>query len=109
VHNADLSADCAVVALAQRVEKEFKALDVLVHCAGVHSTGSLEKTPVQQLDVLYRTNFRMPFALTQALLPLLKSQQGQIVFVNSSQGLQAKRNTGFFAATQHASTREIDL
>ena len=102
VHNADLSADSAVVALAQRVEKEFKALDVLVHCAGVHSTGSLEKTPVQQLDVLYRTNFRMPFALTQALLPLLKSQQGQIVFVNSSQGLQAKSNSGLFAATQHA-------
>jgi NADP-dependent 3-hydroxy acid dehydrogenase YdfG len=36
------------------------------------------------------------------LLPLLKSRQGQIVFINSSQGLQAKGNTGPFAATQHA-------
>jgi NADP-dependent 3-hydroxy acid dehydrogenase YdfG len=44
----------------------------------------------------------MPFALTQALLPLLKSQQGQIVFINSAQGLLAKPNTGPFAATQHA-------
>jgi NADP-dependent 3-hydroxy acid dehydrogenase YdfG len=102
VQDADLSTDSGIVALTHRVEQEFKALDVLVHCAGVHATGSFEKTPVDQLDVLYRTNVRMPFALTQALLPLLKSQQGQIVFVNSSQGLQAKSNTGLFAATQHA-------
>jgi NADP-dependent 3-hydroxy acid dehydrogenase YdfG len=40
--------------------------------------------------------------LTQALLPLLKSRQGQIVFINSSQGLQARGNSGPFAATQHA-------
>lgn len=102
VHSADLSAEAAIVELTQRVEREFKALDVLVHCAGVHATGSIEKTPIEQLDELYRTNLRMPVALTQALLPLLKSQQGQIVFVNSSQGLQAKSNTGLFAATQHA-------
>jgi NADP-dependent 3-hydroxy acid dehydrogenase YdfG len=44
----------------------------------------------------------MPFALTQALLPLLRMRQGQIVFVNSSQGIQAKGTTGLFAATQHA-------
>jgi NADP-dependent 3-hydroxy acid dehydrogenase YdfG len=102
VHNTDLSTDSAVAALTQRIEKEFRALDVLVHCAGVHATGSIERTPLQQLDVLYQTNFRMPFGLTQALLPLLRAQQGQIVFVNSSQGLQARGNTGLFAATQHA-------
>ena len=102
VHTADLSVDGAVEALAQRIAQEFRALDILVHCAGARSTGTLEKTSVRELDSLYRTNLRMPFALTQALLPLLKSQQGQIVFVNSSQGLHAKKNTGAFAATQHA-------
>jgi short-subunit dehydrogenase len=102
VHAADLSADGAVEALAQRIRREFAALDILVHCAGTHSAGTLEATPVQQLDCLYRTNLRMPFALTQALLPLLKSTRGQIVFINSSQGLQARGNTGAFAATQHA-------
>jgi NADP-dependent 3-hydroxy acid dehydrogenase YdfG len=96
-----LSAGVAVQALAQRVEQEFKALDVLVHCAGIHSAGSLEDASVEELDALYRTNLRMPFALTQALLPLLKSQHGQIVFINSSQGLNARGNSGLFAATQH--------
>ena len=52
--------------------------------------------------LLYRINVRMPFALTQGLLPLLKLRQGQIVFINSSQGIQARANSGPFAATQHA-------
>jgi NADP-dependent 3-hydroxy acid dehydrogenase YdfG len=102
VHTADLSADGAIEALARRVKQEFTALDILIHCAGIHLSGTLETTSIQQLDSLYRMNLRLPFALTQALLPLLKPRQGQIVFINSSQGLQAKGNTGPFAATQHA-------
>jgi NADP-dependent 3-hydroxy acid dehydrogenase YdfG len=102
VHEADLTDDAAVASLAQRIEREFPTLNVLVHCAGTHSTGRLEGTPVQQFDTLYRTNVRSPLMLTQALLPLLKAQQGQIAFVNSSQGLHANANTGLFAATQHA-------
>ena len=102
IHVADLNVDAAIEVLAQRLRREFSVLDILVHCAGAFSTGTVEKTIVQQLDTLYRTNLRIPFALTQALLPFLKSQQGQIVFINSSQGLQARGNTGPFAATQHA-------
>jgi NADP-dependent 3-hydroxy acid dehydrogenase YdfG len=102
VHETDLSVDAAIESLAHRVRQEFTTLDILVHCAGAFSTGTLENTPVQQLDTLYRTNVRLPFLLTQALLPLLKVKQGQIVFINSSQGLNAKANAGSFAATQHA-------
>ena len=87
VHEVDLTVDGAVEGLAHRLKREFTVLDIFVHCAGAFSTGTVEKTPVHQLDTLYRTNLRLPFALTQAMLPLLKSQQGQIVFINSSQGL----------------------
>ena len=45
---------------------------------------------------------RLPFVLTQALLPLLKVRPGQMVFINSSQGLAARATTGPYAATQHA-------
>ena len=102
VHETDLSVDTAIEGLAHRIRHEFTTLDILVHCAGAYWSGTLEDTPVQQLDTLYRTNVRLPFLLTQALLPLLKAKQGQIVFINSSQGLRANANTGPFAATQHA-------
>ena len=35
-------------------------------------------------------------------LPTLKSQRGQILFVNSSSGLVAKANAGQYAASKHA-------
>ena len=87
---------------ASASKREFDALDVVVHCAGAFTTGKIEATSVGQLDALYRANLRLPFALTQALLPLLKLRPGQIVFINSSQGLAARAATGPFAATQHA-------
>jgi NADP-dependent 3-hydroxy acid dehydrogenase YdfG len=102
VCETDLTSDSAVEGLACRLKQEFGALDILVHCAGVFMTGKIEATPVEKLDALYRANLRLPFVLTQALLPLLKGRQGQIVFINSSRGLAATATTGPFAATQHA-------
>jgi NADP-dependent 3-hydroxy acid dehydrogenase YdfG len=102
VHEADLTSDSAVENLTRSIKEDFKTVDILVHCAGAYAKGELESTPVEQLDALYRANVRMPYAVTQALLPFLKIRQGQIVFVNSSQGLNAGRATGVFSATQHA-------
>jgi NADP-dependent 3-hydroxy acid dehydrogenase YdfG len=99
---SDLTIDSAVEELALRLKREFDALDVVVHCAGAFAAGKIEATSVEQLDALYRANLRLPFALTQALLPLLRLRLGQIVFINSSQGLEARATTGPFAATQHA-------
>lgn len=102
VIQSDLTRDSAAMELAAQLGQEFTPLDILVHCAGAFATGGIETTSVEKLDVLYRTNVRMPFMLTQALLPILKPRSGQIVFVNSSQGLIARANTGPYAATQHA-------
>jgi short-subunit dehydrogenase len=40
--------------------------------------------------------------LTQALLPMLKAQQGQVVFINSSSALTAKPMTAQYDSTKHA-------
>jgi short-subunit dehydrogenase len=98
----DLTVDAAVLELGERIRQEFRTFDVLVHCAAALYTGTIAETPVQQFDALYRTNVRAPFLLTKNLLPLLKSAQGQIVFVNSSQGLQATARNGAYASTKHA-------
>ena len=102
VIKSDLTQDSAIEDLARRLGQEFEPLDMLVHCAGAFATGKIETTSVKQLDVLYKSNVRVPFVLTQALLPLLRLRPGQIVFINSSQGLAARANTGAYAVTQHA-------
>ena len=98
----DLTHDSAVQALAEQLQHEWDAIDILVHSAGAYAMGPLETTPVTELDVQYRTNVRAPYLLTQALLPLLRRRQGQVVFINSSVGLAARGQVGPYAATKHA-------
>ena len=78
-------------------------LDILIHCAGVIHQDVMERARIENLDLQYSTNVRAPYLLTQRLLPLLIAERGQIVFVNSTVGLAAKRpNIGQYAATKHA-------
>ena len=81
---------------------DFEKIDMLIHSAGVISIGKLEISSVADFDRQYKTNVRAPCLLTQVLLPLLKMQKGQIVFINSSAGLFSKANLSQYAATKHA-------
>lgn len=98
----DLTHDSAVQALAEQLHREWGAIDILVHSAGAYAMGTLETASVTELDMQYRTNVRAPYLLTQALLPLLRRRQGQVVFINSSVGLAARAQVGQYAATKHA-------
>lgn len=83
--------------------KALGRLDILVHSAGVMHLGPMRNATVEDLDVQFATNVRAPYLLTQQLLPLLKIAPGQVVFINSSAGLAARRDdTGQYAATKHA-------
>ena len=99
---ADLTDDAQLDALVESLRGEFPAIDVLVLSAGEHARGTIEDSGVAQLDRLYRSNVRAHYRLLQCLLPLLKAGGGYVVFVNSSVGLNAPRDAGPFAATQHA-------
>lgn len=101
-HAVDLVSDGAVTEIAQHIIQQLGGIDVLIHCAGAYSMGDLQTASVDEFDKLYRTNVRMPYQLTQSLLPMLKRRKGQIAFINSTQGLQARARVGQFAATQHA-------
>jgi NADP-dependent 3-hydroxy acid dehydrogenase YdfG len=102
VHAIDLVTDGAVRDITNSLGQQLGRLDVLIHCAGAYSMGYLEAASGEEFDRLYRTNVRVPYLLTQSLLPMLKRRKGQIAFVNSSQGIQAQARVGQFAATQHA-------
>jgi NADP-dependent 3-hydroxy acid dehydrogenase YdfG len=98
----DLTLDEDIDRLKTSLERDFGQVDLLVLCAGAFSRGLLQKTAVEELDWLYRANVRAPYLLTQALLPMLLSSRGQIVFINSSIVMRAGAETGQFAATQQA-------
>lgn len=77
-------------------------VDLLIHSAGAYRSGDHVDAPIGDLDALYASNVRAPYALTQELLPALRAGGGDIVVVNSTQGIRVASGVGQFAATQHA-------
>lgn len=101
-YQVDLTVDDDIQKLKTHLQQDFGYIDVLIHSAGIFLMGTLESASVEDLDRQYQTNIRAPYLLTQALLPMIKSRHGQIVFINSSVGLSAKANLSQYAATKHA-------
>jgi NADP-dependent 3-hydroxy acid dehydrogenase YdfG len=101
-YQVDLTIDQDVRKIADLIERDVGHIDMLIHSAGVISFGRLESAAIEDFDRQFRVNVRAPYALTQALLPMLRSRRGQIAFINSSAGLNASANVGQYAATKHA-------
>ena len=97
-HAFDLLDDSAVVGFARRRAEEW--VDVLVHCAGAVELGPVATAPVAHLDLQYRLNLRAPFLLTQLLLPALERSRGQVVFINSGAGHNARAQWSQYAASK---------
>lgn len=83
-------------------ELKNESIDILIHCAGVLSMGDFEKEKVEDFDLQYHVNVRAPFVITQQLLPKLKESKGDIVFINSTAGLDAWEKISTYAASKHA-------
>jgi short-subunit dehydrogenase len=99
----DLAQDEKAQSLLRYLDAEGGGLDVLIHSAGIIHQGRLEHSSIEDLDKQYVLNVRVPYSLTKTLLPYLAKAQGQVVFINSSAGLSAKRpEVGQYAATKHA-------
>ena len=100
---SDLAHDESIRRLEQLLATEFGHLDILVHCAGVIQHNLMRSASIEDFDLQYAVDLRMPYLLTKSLLPMIKDSGGQIVFINSSLGVNAKRpEVGQYAATQHA-------
>jgi len=97
---ADLSNEEDVERLRSRLHATVEGLDVLVHCAGTIGHGPVHTAEVAELDRQYRANLRGAYAVTQSLLPMLEARRGQVVFINSSAGLDAGPQSGAYAATK---------
>lgn len=98
----DLTRDADIAELAQSVQLGFGRADILVLCGGTIAHGTLERAALDDFDMQYRSNLRGNYALLQAMLPLLRKQQGQVVFINSSAGMKASGGAGQHSAIQYA-------
>lgn len=90
----------AVVAAA---ETTFGRVDVLVNNAGYGYQSTVEEGEDPEIRAQFDTNVFGLFAITRAVLPVMRAQRrGHVINVTSVAGLLGFPGSGYYAASKHA-------
>jgi NAD(P)-dependent dehydrogenase (short-subunit alcohol dehydrogenase family) len=97
----DISNADAVLAAVQTAAERFGRLDIIVNCAAVDYTYSVEEMSIEQWDRAIAVNLRGPFLFAKAAFPLMRRQHaGHIINIGSTAGLRAWANASVYHATK---------
>jgi 3-oxoacyl-[acyl-carrier protein] reductase len=81
----DQTSETDVDKLRDTVEREFGGCDILVHCAGIYPTASIDEITFAQWRKVLSVNLDSVFLLVKAFLPGMKDRGwGRIVSVSST-------------------------
>jgi NAD(P)-dependent dehydrogenase (short-subunit alcohol dehydrogenase family) len=91
-----------IAAAATRIEADLgpSGLDGLVNNAGIAVPGPLETLPIEDFRRQVEVNLTAHVAVTQAMLPAIRSARGRIVFITSIGGLLAFPMFGAYHAAK---------
>jgi len=80
----DVTDEAQTVALAQRVVKRFKRIDVLFNNAGISGVGDVVETAPELFDRVMTVNVRGVFLMSRAVVPhMIKQRSGSIINMSS--------------------------
>ncbi|HZI57171.1 MAG TPA: SDR family oxidoreductase [Verrucomicrobiae bacterium] len=92
----------SVAALAERIQKTFGRLDILINNAGVGWFGGpLHTMPTEKWDTIFNTNLRGVFHMVRAFAPMLiAAGGGDIVNISSIASKNALPNGAAYSASK---------
>lgn len=97
----DVSDASSVQDAVQLTGTRFGRLDILVNCAAIDHTLSVEEMTIEQWDQVIGVNLRGPFLFAKAAMPLMRSQQsGHIINIASTAATRAWANASAYHATK---------
>ena len=99
----DIENSDAIRNFAEKLKKDFPALNVVIHNAGIMKPESLKDGAVADAEAMVTTNLLGPIRLNAALLPfLLKQQNPAIMTVSSGLAFVPLAMTPTYCATKAA-------
>jgi NAD(P)-dependent dehydrogenase (short-subunit alcohol dehydrogenase family) len=100
---ADLSKPNDIARIVQESKDQFQGADILVNNAATNVFKKAEKFTEEDFDLIFTTNLKGPFNLSQQLFEIMKSNGGgSIVFVVSQLGQTAMNYACLYGATKAA-------
>ena len=99
----DISNLTAVQQAIEQLNQSFGQFDIVINNAGIASFGSLmEMSPDTWTDII-NTNVLGSYYVTKAILPqLIQKNEGDIIFVSSTAGLNGAPTTSAYSASKFA-------
>jgi len=99
----DVTDDAQIAAAVDAARERFGRVDVLVNNAGYGYQASIEEGEDAEIRAQFDANVFGLFALTRAVLPLMRAQGGgHVVNITSVAGLVGFPGSGYYAASKHA-------
>ena len=99
----DVDDPASIEAAVQAAQERFGRIDVLLNNAGYGYQSSVEEGEDKEIRAQFETNVFGLFALTRAVLPIMRAQKsGRILNVTSVGGLIGFPSSGYYSATKHA-------
>lgn len=100
--SGDIASETFVQQLAQRIERDHGAADVLVNNAGISMIGPAEDTTVAQWQRVMNVNLLGPFMLCKYFgVQMLKRRSGSIINVASVAGLAGVSHRSAYNTSKH--------
>ena len=97
----DVGDPTSVAAAVEMVAGRYGRLDIVVNCAAIDHTLSIEELTVEQWDRVLAVNLRGPFLLAKAAWPHMRRQRsGHIFNIASTAAVRAWANTGPYHASK---------
>ncbi len=99
----DVTDQAQIDAAVKAAKEKFGRIDVLVNNAGYGYQSSVEEGEEAEIRAQFDTNVFGLFALTRAVLPVMRTQKsGHILNITSVAGLIGFPGSGYYAASKHA-------
>jgi NAD(P)-dependent dehydrogenase (short-subunit alcohol dehydrogenase family) len=91
MYQADLADTASLAPLVKKIEQEQGGIDILINNAAIRPNTKISKITLEEWDLVFNTNLKAPFFLSQAVLPgMIARKWGRIINIGGTDAYWGK-------------------